>query len=70
MPETDRILGEHGARLDAIDKSLEKISSNVEILVADKNQAEGSKRAFYTVAAIIGSVSGAVATAAMKFLGK
>lgn len=67
MPDTDRILGEHGARLSSIEKSVGEIASDVKILLADKNQAEGSKRAFYTVAAVIGSVSGAVAAAASKF---
>lgn len=68
--ETERTLGEHGARLTSIEKTLEKVSTNVEILVADKNQAEGTKRTLYTVAAVISTVGGAVGTYAARLLGK
>lgn len=70
MPETDRILGEHGARLSAIEKLTGEIAADVKTLVAEKNQAEGSKRTAYTIAAVLGSAGGVVATYAAKLLGK
>lgn len=62
----DRTLGEHGARLSAIESSVKGIADDVKALLADKNQAEGSKRTIYTVAAILGSIGGAAATYAAK----
>lgn len=65
--EIHRTLGEHGAKLEGMEKAIEKIAANVEQLVASENKREGAKKIVYTVATVLGGVSGTVAA---KLLGK
>lgn len=70
VSDIDRTLGEHGARLSAIESSVKGIAEDVKTLLADKNQAEGSKRTVYSIAATLGAVAGLAAEAASRFFQK
>lgn len=70
MPETDRILGEYGARLEGLKGDVEEIKSDVKQLLAAQSEFQGAKKTIYTVAAVLGAASSVVASAALKLLGK
>lgn len=62
-----RTLGEHGAKLEGMERALLNISADVKQLVAAENKREGAKKIVYTIATVLGGISGTVAA---KFIGK
>lgn len=61
MPETDRIIGEHGARLDSVEGDIGEIKGDVKSILAQLNQAKGGWKTLMLVAGIAGAM-GAFAT--------
>lgn len=68
--ETDRILGEYGARLEGLKGDVEEIKSDVKQLLAAHSEFQGAKKTIYTMAAVLGTACSVAASAAFKFLGK
>lgn len=58
--EINRLLGEHTAQLRALKETTGSISTDVKLLLAEKNRTEGSHRTLYSVAAAVGTAAGAV----------
>lgn len=68
MPETDRILGEHGARLTSVEDDIGEIKGDVKSILAQLNQAKGGWKTLMLVAGIAGAM-GAFATKLAAILG-
>ena len=66
MNDIHRTLGEHSAKLENLEQALAKIDANVEKLLADKNQREGGKKTVYTIATVLGTIGGALASKYFK----
>ena len=63
---SERILGEHSAKIDALSDDITEIKSDVKKLLERENQREGSKKAVYTIATLLGTVGGALASKYIK----
>ena len=70
MPDIERTLGEHAAKLESMGDDIAEIKADVKSLLAAKSEFEGAKKTVYTLAAVIGTAGGAVASYAAKLLGK
>ena len=69
MPDhTERTLGEHAAKLETMGKDIAEIKADVKQLLEAKNQFEGARKTVYTLAAVVGTVGGAVASYAAKLI--
>ena len=64
--DIQRTLGEHGARLEGLEKTLERVASNVETLVASENKREGARKTVYAIAAAASTVVSLAVTAAIE----
>jgi hypothetical protein len=64
--DIQRTLGQHGAKLENLEKALERVAANVETLVASENKREGAKKVVYTIATVLGGISGTVAAKFLK----
>jgi hypothetical protein len=62
----ERTLGDHSAQLTNLTKELAAVSRNVESLVAAENRREGAKKVVYTIATLLGGISGTVAAKFLK----
>ena len=70
MPETDRTLGEHGARLDAVERDIAEIKSDVKKILAQVNEARGGWRLMMTLGSASAAVGAILATYLPKLFGK
>jgi hypothetical protein len=59
---TQRTLGEHSAKLEHLEKMVEQIDENVKLLIAEKNQAQGSRKTILTAATVLGTIGGGLAS--------
>lgn len=66
MSDTERTLGEHTAQLDALKGDIAEIKADVKLLVASENKREGAKKVVYTLATLLGGISGTVAAKFLK----
>lgn len=55
MPD-ERTLGEHGARLDALERQIEKIDKNVETLLQQVAEARGGWKGMMALAGFASSI--------------
>lgn len=67
---TERTLGEHSAKLEALGEDVSEIKRDIKTLLAEKNEAAGSKKTIITVASVIGTIGGALASTAVAKLFK
>jgi hypothetical protein len=58
MPETERTLGDHGARLKAVEDDLHEIKKDLKEILAQLNGAKGGWRVVMLVAGIAGTLGG------------
>ncbi len=69
--DIQRTLGEHGAKLETLGSSMDRVEQKLELLIASENKREGGKRVIWAIAAGLGAISGGVADAFMsKLIGK
>jgi hypothetical protein len=66
MDSIERTLGQHSAKLENLEDAVSKIAQNVETLVASENKREGAKKVVYTLATLLGGISGTVAAKFLK----
>ena len=52
----ERTLGEHGARLDALERQIEKIDHNVEVLLQQVAEARGSWKGMMALAGFASAI--------------
>lgn len=70
MAEVERTLGEHHARLDALEGDITEIKADVKALLAQANEAKGGWRLMMVLGGASASVGGIIATYLPKMLGK
>lgn len=56
----ERTLGEHGARLDALERQIEKIDRNVEVLLRQVAEARGGWRGMMALAGFASAIGAAL----------
>jgi hypothetical protein len=59
---TERTLGEHSEQLKALKQAVDSIGADVKILIAEKNQAQGSRKTILTAATVLGTIGGGLAS--------
>lgn len=67
MPETDRILGEHGARLDNLEEDRRRIDDKLDEILSTLHEAKGGWKVMLLFGSVTATLGGLVATYTKKF---
>lgn len=67
MDDINRTLGEHGARLEALKESTDRLERKVDCLLADKNRRDGGRKTIFTAAAAVSAMVTTAIEAAIAY---
>ena len=70
MPETERILGDYGARLTNLERDNERIEAKLDKILETLSEAKGGWRVLMLVAGIAGTLGGFIVKYAPYLSGK
>ena len=68
MPETERTLGEHGARLTAVEEDIHEIKADVKTILKQMAEAQGGWKMLMMVGGASATIGGLIATLLAKWL--